>query len=136
MVHHLKVLQHCLDKPRTRILLINLGSSGMFLMHAVFTSEVIATQGRVWFRNILKKNYFEATPELCLVSCTVWFLFLLTEIFSRNICQIIIATKLCLQRNCNCNCVFAERKYCESHARSYTTFIRKSCVDCMSHKPQ
>ena len=135
MVHHLKVLQRSLDKPRTRILLINLGSSGMFLMHAIFTSQVIAKQGRVWFRNILKENDFEANPELCLVSCTVCF-FLLTEMFSRNIYQIIIATKLCLQLNSNCNCVFAERKYCESHARNYATFIRKSRVDYMSHKPQ
>ena len=136
MIHHLNVLQHCLDKPRTRILLINLGSAGLFLMHAIFTSQVIAKQGRVWFRNILKKSHFETNSELCLVSCTVWFLLLLTEIFSRNICQMIIATKLCLQLNCNSNCVFAQRKYYESHARSYTTFIRKSRVDYMLRKRQ
>ena len=136
MIHHLNVLQHCLDKPRTRILLITLGSAGLFLMHAIFTSQVVAKQGRVWFRNILKKSHFETNSELCLVSCTVWFLLLLTEIFSRNICQMITATKLCLQLNCNSNCVFAQRKYYESHARSYTTFIRKSHVDYMSRKPQ
>ena len=136
MIHHLNVLQHCLDKPRTRILLITLGSAGLFLMHAIFTSQVVAKQGRVWFRNILKKSHFEANSEFCLVSCTVWFLLLLTEIFSRNICQMITATKLCLQLNCNSNCVFAQRKYYKSHARSYTTFIRKSHVDYMSRKPQ
>ena len=53
------------------------------------------------------------------MSRTVWFLLLLTEIFSRNICQTIIVTKLCLQLNFNCNWVFAQRKYRESHIPTY-----------------